>query len=59
MTFYGNRIVLVEKDRVLIDGVEVATIPESAKELELDCADGNISVTIDGKLIVGGTSGGQ
>ena len=51
VTFDGNRTVVVEETRVLVDGLETASIPESAKKVEIEIQKGNVTILIDGKPV--------
>ena len=43
--------VTVERDRVLLDGAELAKLPADAAEVHVTAADGELTVTADGKAI--------
>jgi uncharacterized Zn-binding protein involved in type VI secretion len=45
----GHRTILVEPTRVLVDGTPVATVPADAKEVHVQLAQGDTTITVDGK----------
>ena len=47
-----GREITIEKERLLINGKEVATFPPTAKAFEVTVADGKIKVTADGAEII-------
>ncbi len=50
VTFGGSKLV-VEKMRVLLDGKEVAALPEDAELVEVDSTAGTLTITADGKAV--------
>jgi hypothetical protein len=45
----GNRTILVESTRVLLDGTPRAVVPADAKEVHVRVEQGETTVTVDGK----------
>jgi hypothetical protein len=46
VSFSGRKLV-VEKDRVLLDGKEQAKLPPDTKSVEVEIKDGNLTITAD------------
>ena len=51
VTFAGKRVV-VEKERIVIDGKVQATVPADASKIELSYSLGSLTVTADGKEVL-------
>lgn len=47
VTFSGGKLA-IDKDRVLLDGKELGTLPEGAKTITVDYSNGTLSVAADG-----------
>jgi hypothetical protein len=50
VSFSGRKLV-VEKDRVLLDGKEQAKLPPDTKSVEVKMKDGKLTVTADGAAV--------
>ena len=48
---FGNRKLVVEKTRVLLDDKDVATLAEDAALVEVDSTAGTLTVTADGTIV--------
>lgn len=48
----GAHKIVVEKERVVLDGVELAKLPGTAPKVEINVAAGTLTVTADGARIV-------
>jgi hypothetical protein len=51
LEFAGKRLV-IEKERVLLNGTVVATVPADAKKVEVNYAGGQLTITADGKQVI-------
>ena len=51
ITFAGQEVV-VEKERVIIDGKTLATVPADASKVDLTHCNGNLTITADGKDVL-------
>src|SRR5688572_4623537 len=50
ISFSGRKLV-VEKERVLLDGKEQAKLPPDTKSVEVSMKDGKLTVTVDGSAV--------
>jgi hypothetical protein len=49
---FGSHKLLIEKERVLLDGKEEAKLPAAASKVEVDYAAGTLTVTADGARVL-------
>jgi hypothetical protein len=47
----GDQVLLIEKERLLLDGERLADLPAAAKKLEVEVQDRRLRVTADGKQV--------
>jgi hypothetical protein len=51
---FGHRSLVVEKERILIDGKEVARLPAAADRIEVEIADGRLKMTAGDREVFSG-----
>ena len=51
LTFGGDRRVVVEQDRILVDDEVYARLPAGTQKVEIDIVGGNVTLKADGQLL--------
>ena len=51
LTFGDQRQVLVEQERIVVDGRVYPGLPAGAQKVEIEVRDGEVGITVDGKLL--------